>query len=135
MQKDDMGVWHCLQCPFNSKRCSVVKNHVEAKHIESAGFMCPLCSTVCPTRNALTMHTGRKHKNLSESLLQGQQSQKKSLKRVFTEMKARACTIVHIVNFLLIRRQMSRTMWSQSMFQLKVSLVVFVMLFAKLEKL
>merc|ERR1712123_134926 len=30
MQKDDMGIWHCLQCPFNSKRCSVVKNHVEA---------------------------------------------------------------------------------------------------------
>jgi len=69
MQKDDIGIWHCLQCPFNSKRCSVVKNHVEAKHIESTGFMCPLCSTICPTRNALTMHTGRKHKNISEPLL------------------------------------------------------------------
>ena len=68
MHKDDAGIWHCLQCHFNSKRCSVVKNHVEAKHIESAGFMCPYCSTICPTRNALTMHTGRKHKTVSDHL-------------------------------------------------------------------
>merc|ERR1711936_1042328 len=69
MQKDDLGIWHCLQCQFNSKRCSVVKNHVEAKHIESTGFMCSFCSTVCPTRNALTMHIGRRHKSTNQPLL------------------------------------------------------------------
>jgi len=65
MTKDNTtGCWQCLQCSFSSKRCSVVKNHVEAHHIDSSGFVCPDCSTLCPTRNALTMHIGRKHRRL-----------------------------------------------------------------------
>ena len=60
MHKDENNLWHCTQCGFSSNRSSSTKNHIESKHIESPGFMCSECDTVCPTRNALTMHIGRK---------------------------------------------------------------------------
>lgn len=62
MQKTENGVWFCLHCSFSSKHRHHVKNHVEARHIDSGGFICPECSTVCPTRKALAMHNSRKHK-------------------------------------------------------------------------
>ena len=62
MAKDDMGMWLCHQCDFSSRQRHHVKAHVESKHIDSGGFMCPVCAIVCPTRNALTMHNHRKHK-------------------------------------------------------------------------
>jgi len=64
IHKDSDGMWCCMKCDFRTNRCSVIKNHVESKHIESPGFICQYCSTTCPTRNALTMHIGRKHKTV-----------------------------------------------------------------------
>ena len=62
MYKDDAGFYHCTDCDFNTKYGSTCQNHIESKHMSTIGYYCQYCNTVCPTRNALTMHIGRKHK-------------------------------------------------------------------------
>ena len=62
MFKNDGGCWQCTECGYNSKKISHVQNHVEAKHVRSSGFSCPLCHKQCPTRNALMIHKSRFHK-------------------------------------------------------------------------
>jgi len=66
MEKRLDGNWHCLMCEFSSKKTSHVRNHIESKHFQGAGFPCTLCSKVCPTRNALSMHFLRKHKQTAQ---------------------------------------------------------------------
>lgn len=62
MQRSEGGQWLCMQCSFSSPRRDLVKGHVEAKHVESGGFACALCTSICPTRKALSMHILRRHK-------------------------------------------------------------------------
>ena len=42
------GVWGCLECNWESKYKSRVFDHVEAKHIETAGYSCTMCGKFCP---------------------------------------------------------------------------------------
>jgi len=62
MQKDESGLWFCLQCSFSSRKSSNVKTHIESKHVNSGGFQCTVCPHVCPTREAMRKHMGRIHK-------------------------------------------------------------------------
>ena len=62
MQKDELGIWGCMQCEFTSNKTNNVRNHIEAKHIQSAGFQCSVCNAVSPTRHAMKMHMLRKHR-------------------------------------------------------------------------
>ena len=54
-------IWQCAQCHYSSKLKYTVKEHVET-HISGFSHQCPLCDKVCNTRNALRVHTIRKHK-------------------------------------------------------------------------
>ena len=62
MWKDDLGIWGCVQCEFSLNRSSKLRNHIEAKHMQSVGFQCSFCNAVSPTRHAMKMHMLRKHR-------------------------------------------------------------------------
>jgi len=59
-------IWQCAQCHYSSKLRYTVKEHVET-HISGFCHQCPLCSKTCKTRNALRVHTIRKHGSTSKS--------------------------------------------------------------------
>ena len=45
MQKDEFGIWGYMQCEFTSNKTNNLRNHIEAKHIQSAG--CCQLNTPC----------------------------------------------------------------------------------------
>ena len=56
--------YECSECGFSSNRASVVHVHVEAKHLQTSGFECPICQKHCPTRNSLNIHKYRYHRSV-----------------------------------------------------------------------
>ena len=64
MVKLDENMWGCASCDFKTKYDSTLRNHIEAKHLDTGGFVCQYCSATCPNRQALRMHLSRKHRNL-----------------------------------------------------------------------
>ena len=58
------GVWGCLVCNWESKYKSRTFDHVEAKHIETGGYSCSICSKFCPSYSSLKMHKSRYHREL-----------------------------------------------------------------------
>jgi len=67
LQKDETGQWFCLQCNFASRKVSHVKTHIESKHVQTGGFICPICSKVSATRESLRKHIARLHWNIAVS--------------------------------------------------------------------
>jgi len=64
MSKDN-NVWYCVDCQYESPYKCDMKNHIEAKHIDST-ISCDICGVVTKTRKALKMHKYRQHKNMSK---------------------------------------------------------------------
>ena len=62
MQKCD-GFWRCLTCGWETKLRARVWEHVEAKHVETNGYACPLCGKFCSSKNALKLHKSKYHRN------------------------------------------------------------------------
>ena len=57
------GVWQCIECGYQSKKSTTVKNHVEAKHLPSdEGYPCSHCHEVLRNKIALQNHLARRHK-------------------------------------------------------------------------
>ena len=54
--------WRCNDCGYESKKKTNTQEHVEARHIESSGFLCTICQHLCPNRKALRNHTFRHHR-------------------------------------------------------------------------
>lgn len=55
-------------CTICGKVCpdkSAGRNHLESKHIPSAGYNCEICSKFMHTKNALQIHMCRYHKNIN----------------------------------------------------------------------
>jgi len=69
MQKESDGLggvlWRCLDCGHTSKRTPDLTKHIEAKHIGYTGFNCNHCGKHCPSKNALTSHVSRQHRNVA----------------------------------------------------------------------
>jgi len=67
MQKESDGcggfLWRCLDCGHISKRTTDLTKHIEAKHLRYAGYDCSYCGKYCPSKNALTSHVSRQHRN------------------------------------------------------------------------
>ena len=53
---------HYTDCDYTTAYLTTIQNHVEAKHVETGGFLCHLCHKFCPSKNALKSHVSRKHK-------------------------------------------------------------------------
>ena len=52
--------WQCNDCNYCTTGLTVLKRHVESKHVETA-YYCDLCAHTAPTKHALNMHRSRKH--------------------------------------------------------------------------
>ena len=50
------GDWCCRVCGKQSRNRSHLMAHVEARHFNTAGFMCPSCQKVYKTRDSLRLH-------------------------------------------------------------------------------
>jgi len=47
------SVWQCLACGWEAKIKTRLYEHVEAKHVETNGYSCPICGKFCPSQKAL----------------------------------------------------------------------------------
>ena len=47
--------WTCLDCGYRGKKSHVME-HVEMKHVEHSGYMCPVCPKVFRSRVTLRQH-------------------------------------------------------------------------------
>ena len=56
------GSWYCVDCHYESANKGDVRNHIEAKHIDTVGTACDICGIVTKTRKAMKMHKMRQHK-------------------------------------------------------------------------
>lgn len=59
IQRLSDGMFCCVVCGFLSGEKRSLMYHVEAKHIETPGYHCPICSKHCPSLNALKCHKRR----------------------------------------------------------------------------
>jgi len=55
--------WACSECDYRSLVRGDMKNHIEAKHVNST-VSCDICGHFTTTRKALKMHKYRQHKDL-----------------------------------------------------------------------
>jgi len=56
------GIYICTVCRYETLDKARARFHVEAKHVETAGYLCPYCQKHCPTLNALKCHKRRCNK-------------------------------------------------------------------------
>ena len=57
------GVWRCLTCGWTFKYRTRLYEHVEAKHVDTSGYNCPICDKFCPTQKSLKNHKFKYHRN------------------------------------------------------------------------
>jgi len=50
---EDGTIYVCLSCGYKARSRRTVFEHIESKHVQSAGYTCGVCSKFCKTRNAL----------------------------------------------------------------------------------
>ena len=55
------GAWECRACGHQSMYTTNMRNHIEAHHLPTQGYNCPLCGKFCKTKNSLNVHK-LKHK-------------------------------------------------------------------------
>ena len=60
MVKLEVG-WQCRDCPYTTMYTSHLSGHIEAKHLNSGGFFCQICTKFCATRKALSCHMSKYH--------------------------------------------------------------------------
>ena len=59
MWKNSSGLWQCTVCDHTSQHTTNMKNHIEVKHVGTAGYYCQQCHKFCRTKNALSIHRTR----------------------------------------------------------------------------
>ena len=62
----EASAWVCLECGYQSKKSHVME-HVESKHVDHPGYVCPLCPKVFQTRGSLRQHK-KHHAKMDPSL-------------------------------------------------------------------
>ena len=61
MFKED-GYWKCSDCDYYSYHKGHTYDHVEAKHVQHAGYQCNACDNIMKTSLALRKHYSKYHK-------------------------------------------------------------------------
>ena len=56
VDRGEDGVFQCNLCGKSAKQKIVVKNHIEAKHLEGIQIPCPICGKIFRSRNFLSQH-------------------------------------------------------------------------------
>ena len=57
------GGWRCAACGWEAKNKTRMFEHVEAKHVVTSGYSCPLCGKFCPSQKSLKNHKFTNHRN------------------------------------------------------------------------
>eukprot|EP00096_Caligus_rogercresseyi_P007696 TRINITY_DN256_c0_g1_i5.p1 TRINITY_DN256_c0_g1~~TRINITY_DN256_c0_g1_i5.p1 ORF type:complete len:418 (-),score=156.21 TRINITY_DN256_c0_g1_i5:1337-2590(-) len=76
----------CKKCGKTSSQRTCLRNHIEAKHIQTDGFRCTLCSRVFKTRNSLSVHTSTKHTNATPYISGTRESDKQQQQDLMYDM-------------------------------------------------
>ena len=56
VERSKDGLFYCNVCGKSAKQKIVVKNHVEAKHLEGIEIPCPICGKTFRSRHNLSNH-------------------------------------------------------------------------------
>ena len=62
VERREDGLFHCKVCGKSAKQKIVVKNHIEAKHLEGIEIPCPICGKIFRSKHSLTQHSFKSHK-------------------------------------------------------------------------
>ena len=57
-----IGMWKCLNCEWQTKFKTRMFEHVEAKHVETDGYLCALCDKYLPSLKSWKQHKFKNHK-------------------------------------------------------------------------
>jgi len=60
--------WGCKMCGFDSNNKTRMWEHVEAKHVDTGGYHCKICTKFCKSSSSLRNHMDRYHKELKKIL-------------------------------------------------------------------
>ena len=55
-------LWFCRTCGYNNRIRIRTLMHVEAMHVGSNGYNCPVCNKFCSSKNGLNVHVSRYHR-------------------------------------------------------------------------
>ena len=58
--------WGCRVCGFDSNNKTRTWEHVEAKHVDTGGYNCSVCSKFCKSTSSLRNHMDRYHKEMKK---------------------------------------------------------------------
>ena len=61
VDKREDGLFHCNVCGQSAKQKIVIKNHIEAKHLEGIEIPCPICGKIFRSRPILRHHNLTTH--------------------------------------------------------------------------
>ena len=64
VERREDGLFHCNVCGKSAKQKIVIKNHIEAKHLEGIEIPCPICGKIFRSRHCLTQHSFKYHKQM-----------------------------------------------------------------------
>ena len=56
VERSEDGLFYCNLCGNSAKQKIVVKDHIEAKHLEGIEIPCPICGKIFRSRNRLRHH-------------------------------------------------------------------------------
>ena len=56
VERGEDGMFQCKLCGKSGKQKIVVKNHIEAKHLEGIEIPCSICGKIFRSRNFLSQH-------------------------------------------------------------------------------
>jgi len=62
MTRLEDGKHGCTDCEYSTKNSGHLRHHIEAKHLQSGGWQCEVCSKVCKSMNAYRVHFQSYHK-------------------------------------------------------------------------
>ena len=57
VERSEDGLFYCNMCGKSAKQKIVVKNHIEAKHLEGVEIPCPICGKIFRSRPCLSVRT------------------------------------------------------------------------------
>jgi len=60
--------WGCKMCGFDSNNKTRMWEHVEAKHVDTGGYHCKICTKFCKSSSSLRNHMDRYHKEMKKVL-------------------------------------------------------------------
>jgi Zinc-finger double-stranded RNA-binding len=66
LDAEGLPMYQCTFCAHQTRLSANLAKHIEARHMESGGVLCPHCDKIFNSRNSLQSHVSRKHRRTVE---------------------------------------------------------------------